>query len=626
MTVGLCRIRWCLVTLGFTAYFIVGDSLRGTTSGRTANREGSGTYRLLAAHDPPFAVRHLLFGKSRSGTEAGALYRSARTLYRTMQARPERYDRRHWERLAAQFRAVYYRHPTHAVADDAVYMEAEVYARLFQTGARDEDWRRAVDRYKFLITEYPHSPWGPKALLGVAALYRAQSLPEWASYVMECARLFSETRCQKVPDYKSLLAQARSARVDPPTRPESVRARGPSVLQGVRYWTSPQYTRIVLELSDAVSYRTGVLRDPDRLYIDLDQTVLSRQIRGQGWELPTHAHLRQVRVGQYLPDTARVVLDFDRIKQHRIFILESPYRIVVDIFQGLWESAGQAQSRAEVATRPTEAPALSTPTDRSEDAAGIREVPVPGANRSGTYSIARQLGMKVARIMLDPGHGGHDPGAIGVGGLREKDVTLAIARRLREVILQRWNVEVLMTRDDDRFVPLEERTAMANSQGVDLFISIHANASRNGRLHGVETYYLHWAQDPHAMEVAARENAVSTAKLHELRKFVHLILQSTKVEESRDLAAYLQQHLVRSVRRRYPIRDLGVKSAPFYVLMGAQMPAVLVETAFLTHDREGRLLADPAFQERVVQGLLEGLAAYLEAQGSLARLARPSDT
>lgn len=234
--------------------------------------------------------------------------------------------------------------------------------------------------------------------------------------------------------------------------------------------------------------------------------------------------------------------------------------------------------------------------------------------------------MKVARIMLDPGHGGHDPGAIGVGGIREKDVTLAIARRLREAILRRWNVEVLMTRDDDRFVPLEERTAMANSQGVDLFISIHANTSRDGRLHGVETYYLHWARDPHAMEVAARENAVSTAKLHELRKFVHLILQSTKVEESRDLAEYLQKHLIGSVRSRYPTRDLGVKSAPFYVLMGAQMPAVLVETAFLTHDREGRLLADPAFQDRVVQGLLEGLAAYLEAQGSLASLTRPSGT
>ncbi|GBC84902.1 N-acetylmuramoyl-L-alanine amidase AmiC [bacterium HR11] len=601
MTVGLRRIRWCFAILWVTGYALPGDpawEIVGPVS---------------------------LLGKPRSGVDAVALYRSVQARYRAMQAWPERYDRRHWERLAAQFRTVYYRYPTHAVADDAVYMEAEVYARLFRTGARDEDWQQAVDRYKFLITEYPHSPWGPTALLRVADLYRAKALPEWASYVTECARLFSEARCQKVPDYKSLLAQVRSARSEAPARPENVRARGLSVLQGIRYWTSPQYTRIVLDLSDAVSYRTGVLRDPDRLYIDLDQTVLSRQIRGQGWELPTHAHLRQVRVGQYLPDTARVVLDFDRIKQHRIFILESPYRIVIDIFQRPWESAGQAQSRAEAATRPTETPAPSAPADRTEDAAA-REIPVPEANRSGTYSIARQLGMKVARIMLDPGHGGHDPGAIGVGGLREKDVTLAIARRLREAILRRWNVEVLMTRDDDRFVPLEERTAMANSQGVDLFISIHANASRDGRLHGVETYYLHWARDPHAMEVAARENAVSTAKLHELRKFVHLILQNTKVEESRDLAEYLQKHLIGSVRSRYPTRDLGVKSAPFYVLMGAQMPAVLVETAFLTHDREGRLLADPAFQDRVVQGLLEGLAAYLEAQGSLANLTRPSDT
>jgi len=549
-------------------------------------------------------------GKPRSGTEAGSLYRSAQARYRALQAHPNRYDRRSWERLAAQFRTVYYRYPAHAVADDAVYMEAEVYHRLYRTEGRDEDWQRAVDRYKFLVTEYPHSPWGPTALLRVADLYRAKARPEWASYVTECPRLFSADRCEKVPEYGHLRTQARAS----PARPTD---SGPdrTVLQNIRYWTSPRYTRIVLELSGAAPYRTGVLRNPDRLYIDLDQTVLSGGLPDRRWDLPAHAHLQRIRVGQYLPDTARVVLDFDRIKQHRIFVLESPYRIVIDILQRPWEPAG-----------PVQAETPQTPPDRTEDAAGVREVPVPEANRSGTYSIARQLGMKVARIMLDPGHGGHDPGAIGVGGLREKDVTLAIARRLREAILRRWNVEVLMTRDDDRFVPLEERTAMANSQGVDLFISIHANASRDGRLHGVETYYLHWARDPHAMEVAARENAVSTAKLHELRKFVHLILQSTKVEESRDLAEYLQRHLVRSVRPRYPTRDLGVKSAPFYVLMGAQMPAVLVETAFLTHEREGRWLADPAFQERVVEGLLQGLAAYLEAQGSLALIVRPSET
>ncbi len=534
------------------------------------------------------------------GESARTMYRAARSRLRIMERAPHRYSRSRWIRLAEQFRRIYYRYPASTYADDAVFFEAEIYARLFRRYHRDDDWNRAVRRYKFLIAEYPYSPHGPRAILTVAELYRQMDRSEWVAFFEQCERLYSTKRCRRESLYTELQRYVRN----PEQRALTSGRSRYAVLDQIRYWTSTTYTRIVLNVTRPVRYRTGILHHPDRLYIDLDHTVLSREVRNRVWEMDASAHLQKIRVGQFLPDVARVVFDFDRIKDHRIFVLESPFRIVIDIFQRPWEPASQTRTDAK--------PSESTPDEPAEPP------PVPEANRSGTYSVARQLGMKVARILIDPGHGGRDPGAIGVHGIREKDVTLAIAKRLRDAIQKRWNVEVLLTREDDRFVPLEERTAMANSKGVDLFISIHANASRRNRLRGIETYYLHWAQSERAMEVAARENAITTAKLHELQKYVRLIMQNTKLEESRDLAAYIQKGLYETVRKEFPTRNLGVKTAPFYVLMGAEMPAVLVEVAFLTHPEEGRWLQNERFIDRVVDGIINGLQAYLEAQGSLA--------
>jgi N-acetylmuramoyl-L-alanine amidase len=237
----------------------------------------------------------------------------------------------------------------------------------------------------------------------------------------------------------------------------------------------------------------------------------------------------------------------------------------------------------------------------------------PVANRAGSYSLARQLGLGARRIVIDAGHGGHDPGTIGRRGLEEKDLVLDVALRLDRMVRQELGAEVVLTRSTDVFIPLEERTGIANSRGADLFLSIHANASRNARARGIETYFLNFARTPHAEEVAARENAISAATLKDLQNLVKAITTNSKIDESRDFAAAVHESMVAGVRQQHDVADRGVHTAPFYVLIGANMPAVLAEIAFVSNPDDEKRLGSPDYREVLARSLLRGVKAYLEA-------------
>jgi N-acetylmuramoyl-L-alanine amidase len=256
------------------------------------------------------------------------------------------------------------------------------------------------------------------------------------------------------------------------------------------------------------------------------------------------------------------------------------------------------------AQRPTPAPA------RAAEASG--PAAPPQANRAGSYSVYRQLGLGVGTIVIDAGHGGHDPGAIGPRGLMEKELVLDVARRLERMVSAELGAQVIMTRATDVFIPLEERTGIANSRGADLFLSIHANSSRSRSARGIETYFLNFAANPHAEEVAARENAISTATLKDLQSLVKAITLNGKIDESRDFAASVQESLVDGLQGRYKgAVNRGVHTAPFYVLIGANMPSILAEIAFVSHPEEERLLKSPEYREAIARGLFSGVRAYL---------------
>jgi N-acetylmuramoyl-L-alanine amidase len=237
----------------------------------------------------------------------------------------------------------------------------------------------------------------------------------------------------------------------------------------------------------------------------------------------------------------------------------------------------------------------------------------PAATARGDYSLSRQLGLGIARIVIDAGHGGHDPGAM-VRGLSEAGLTLDIALRLEELLRKQPGVEVVQTRRKDEYVPLEERAEIANRAGADLFISIHANASRNPRTRGVETYVLNFAADAQAERVAARENAGSSRTMRQLPDIVKAIALNNKIDESRELARFVQDALHAQLKKNdRTLRNLGVKQAPFLVLLGATMPSILTEIAFVTNREDAGLMRTEKYRQDVAQALLNGITRYQQS-------------
>jgi N-acetylmuramoyl-L-alanine amidase len=236
----------------------------------------------------------------------------------------------------------------------------------------------------------------------------------------------------------------------------------------------------------------------------------------------------------------------------------------------------------------------------------------------------RTLGLKIGRIVIDAGHGGHDSGTVGPGGIEEKQVVLDVALRLGKLLRQRLGADVIFTRDDDTFIPLETRTAIANKAQADLFLSIHANSSPDPSARGVETYYLNFTTSPDALEVAARENAVSDESIHELSDLVKKITLKDKIDESREFAADVQKSLYTDLEEGNPgLRDRGIKKAPFVVLIGANMPSILAEISFLTNSDDARELQQPAYRQRIAESLYSGVSRYISGLSGV-RLAQSS--
>ncbi len=243
---------------------------------------------------------------------------------------------------------------------------------------------------------------------------------------------------------------------------------------------------------------------------------------------------------------------------------------------------------------------------------------------AGERSLVRTLGLKIGRIVIDPGHGGHDSGTTGPGGIEEKQVVLDVALRLGKMLKQRLGADVIFTRDNDTFIPLETRTAIANKAQADLFLSIHANSSPDSSARGVETYYLNFTTSPDALEVAARENAVSDESIHELSDLVKKITLKDKIDESREFAADVQKSLYDNLEEGNPgLRDRGIKKAPFVVLIGANMPSILAEISFLTNSEDARELKQPAYRQRIAESLYRGVSRYISGLSGV-RLAQSS--
>jgi N-acetylmuramoyl-L-alanine amidase len=678
---------------------------------------------------------------------------------------------RDYQRVMDAYRKVYYVAPSSSKADEAIVAVAELLVEKGRQFKNDATLKDAVGQYEWLRKEYPGSKFRVEALFTIGQIYKddlndatnaratfqeylkhyphSQLADDAKQALKELDDADAEASAAKQKPARVQAASTKSVKeVTAPDDKQDVAAnkdkdpveehRGPRPLvTGVRHWSTPDYTRIAIDLEDEVKYDSGRIPNPDRIYFDLKDTKLSSVLKGKSFDVDD-GYLKKIRVAQFAPGQTRVVLEVgDDVGEYSAFLLPNPYRLVIDIHgkkptklmartQPVQPDAVAKPAPPENVAKSEPAPAAKAPEKKTEAAktpepkepakeqprqevakseikpvtkpaeprtsqqkevaksepepVAKKEVPVKiveadaepavpakteakteaktGAKRTevvakakpeptvkddpplrsrtkkrtqerfdvraaqpttdGDRSLIRALGLKIGRIVVDAGHGGHDTGTIGPNGLEEKNLVLDVALRLGKLLENRLGAEVVYTRDDDTFIPLETRTAIANQQQADLFISVHANSSRDQSARGVETYYLNFTSSRDALEVASRENAVSEKSIHELQDLVKKIAMKEKIEESREFALDVQTSLHGGLAAKAPaIRDRGVKKAPFIVLIGANMPSILAEISFISNPTDARKLETGEYRQKIAESLYRGIAKYVGGLSSV---------
>ena len=655
-------------------------------------------------------------------------------------------SRHDYQRVINAYRSVYYGAPSSTKADPSVVAVAEILVEMGRRFDDDKVLNDAIGQYKFLRREYPGSKYRFDALFTMGEIYKddlsnpdharstfkeflhrypanrlaekaRQAIAEIDREVQPSNKPETDKAAQKETPRNDDKESRNALSIETASRPAAAKtaldegtSRQIARVTGVRHWSTPDYTRVAIDVENEVKFASQRISHPDRIFFDLRSTKLASTLVGKSFDVDD-GFLKKIRVAQYRPGRTRVVLEVHDLSDYEAFLLPNPYRLIIDIHgkkatakvpknielaasddsEATDTSGGNSslkqEIKAEIKAEAGKAPVASM--DVADDARispqesraaslspavasrlakpeslpvkkvveaddednhsssapkslVVAGIPAASANRSihalsrgtpgrkrgnlaaeldvreaqptasGERSLIRALGLKIGRIVIDPGHGGHDTGTIGPHGLEEKDLVLEVGRRLGKMLETRLGAEVVYTRKDDTFVPLETRTAIANQERADLFISIHANSSRDPGARGVETYYLNFTSSPEALEVAARENAVSEKSIYELQDLVKKIALKDKIEESREFAGDVQQSLHSGLALKSPaIRNRGVKKAPFIVLIGANMPSILAEISFVSNPSDEHHLETAEYRRRIAESLYRGIAKYV---------------
>ncbi len=509
-----------------------------------------------------------------------------------------------WLNCIKLYEKVYKRYPKSDQAVWAMYRSAGMYTKLYKFSGKEADLDQALETYGRVAREYSDHRLADDAQYKMGEIYyqyrkdSTQAYVEFLKVDIKFPNGDMRPRARAMMDKlakdlgKNGSKQAEEKVVSSPD--------GLTAVKHIRHWSTPSYTRVVIDLERQVKYKANLLKKdtahkkPRRLYLDLEKTYVGADIESS---IPIKDGLLQkARAGQYSKDTVRVVLDIDNITGYKTFPLYDPFRIVVDV-RGVEKKPAKKLGSS------------TTKTGTRSARRGVRKEKAPDK----TISLARQLGLSVKRIVIDPGHGGRDPGCY-KGSLKEKFIVLDLAKRLAAKIEKKLGCEVLLTRTKDRFIPLDERTAFANVKKADLFISLHVNAHKQSKVFGVETYFLNMATDKRAVMVAARENATSEKNISDLQSILNDLMLNTKITESSKLAHKVQNGMMKGLKMKYKVnKSLGVKQAPFYVLIGAEMPAILVETGFITNSTERKRLLSNSYRDLLADGILAGVDSYIKS-------------
>ena len=664
----------------------------------------------------------------RSGAWADSQFAAAERMQEALEGRTaESRTRLDYKRVINAYRRVYMGAPNSGRADPSVVAAAQMTEEMGRRFSDPDALRSAVQQYEFLRREYPGSKFRFEALFRIGEIYKddlhdktradttfeeflrhyprnqfAEAARQAMAEPAQASRRQQNTNKAANQDSKQLKPSS-----DSDSTPDNDAAQNNSIKEnepaevssgklsrviGIRHWSTPDYTRVAIDLEHGTKFESQRIEDPDRIFFDLLNTRLDPNLAGKTFDV-SDGLLKDIRTAQFKAGRTRVVLDLDELSEFDASLLENPPRLIIDIHNkkaakagvvketASTEQDGNRELTADWAQSPAPAKTSSekpvhrnsvvvsngvkkTIVDADDDEpvvkdkdtlakldspaievgkaspASVNTISSPPASSdrvkssvakgkrkaatadfdvreaqptaSGDRSLIRALGLKIGKIVIDPGHGGHDTGTIGPNGLEEKDLVLDVSRRLGKLLQTRLGAEVIYTRKDDTFIPLETRTAIANQEAADLFVSVHANSSHDPDARGVETYYLNFTSSPEALEVAARENAVSEKSIHELQDLVKKIALKEKIEESQEFAADVQSSLHSGLAVKNPgVRDRGVKKAPFIVLIGANMPSILAEISFVSNPGDERRLETADYRQKIAESLYRGIAKYV---------------
>jgi N-acetylmuramoyl-L-alanine amidase len=558
-----------------------------------------------------------IFPANGQAISAKGKYLIADTCYKKLRNSPAKKRlESEWLSCISRYEIIYRLHPGSSWAPAGMYKAAQLYLTLSKLSGKKTHRRQAEDLLARIRNKYPESAYGGRAKSLLKSINANPGLyTKKIKHIRSkknltkndgLIRKFNQIRKKAVKKKSNHHTTLYQKPVDRTPVPPKERPSGDTTISDLRFWSNPEYTRIVVNADRESGYSHRLLKkDPgidkpfQRLYIDIEQSRLGK---GVAEYIPINDNLlKQARAGQYLPHTVRVVVDIKSFENYKIFSLKDPFRIVIDVWGkgsngGTVPPSGQRIASLGRPERPEKFFRITTDNLKSSD-------------------IARQLALGVKTIVIDPGHGGADPGAPGYfKNVWEKDIVLKLAKKLAVTLRKRLNCTVLLTRSTDKKLTLEERTAIANTKRADLFISLHCNAARNRRARGIETYILNLATDDQAIAVAARENATSKKNISDLEYILSDLMKHAKIEESTRLANVVHHSFVTGMKKKYSgITDLGVKQAPFYVLLGARMPSILVEASFLSNKTECKRLMSDSYQTAICNAIADGVTKYIDA-------------
>ena len=578
---------------------------------------------------------------------AQASYQRAYENYNKLTKNPKKRKLRHlWEKVIEGFDGVSGKYPDSKYASKAMLAKGDAWSRLFRISGNQKDLDSAIETYEQLVSRYSNTKdaTSAKARLKAMTGVDPDAVARKEQPAKALAKPTAKAETPKKPD-AAHFGQNTGVEQKPAARQMQDNS-GLVEVSDIRHWSNEGYTRVVLDLARPVKLKTSKLRHPDRLVFDLKAAHLSAPLKRT--EEVQDGILKSIRASQYNTNTVRIVLDLENLADYKTLLLPNPQRLVVDVSgrqsvarkgrgpgrlitirsavntSNAMPLALKPQSVKQEEEQATSGQAAQADTPPVKTTAGTSSATTPGAvaapavETRAEESAPKPITTKNTRavcigtIVIDPGHGGKDTGAIGKNGLLEKDVVLDIGLRLREIISRELGCKVVMTRDKDVFIDLSARPGVAIKNDADLFISIHANASLDRSARGIETYLLNTTKDRNIMKLAAMENMMTLDKMSDLYTIIKDLKLGSKREESLRLAHDIQASLINDLHRHSrPVSDKGVKQGPFLVLYGAEMPSILTEVGFISNPNEEALLGSPAYRQYIAEAIFDGIKDYI---------------